>query len=145
MFITTFIITLPLNPILHHMNPVQTITPCILKICLKNITSSQPCTEMPLLVWFVSSKSLPSSGPHLAGYLKLLIEYICRYPPHLDVLSSFCNLKTYPTAVTMGNNNINIRSWFQSHINEIFACCLVIGMKSIYHTETRTWAEYVSQ
>jgi hypothetical protein len=106
-------------------------SPLVFKLQIIHLSLQSCITFCNMLVLYgkmLVPTLLPSSGTHLAGYLKLLIEYTCRYPPHLDVLSS-CNLKTYHTVVTKGNNNnINICCTISdSQINKISACCFVMG------------------
>jgi hypothetical protein len=54
-----------------------------------------------------------AGGPPLVGCLRLLIQYICSYPPYLEVVSSIRNQRMYHAMVT-------------GHPPNMFLCCNLI-------------------
>jgi hypothetical protein len=48
-----------------------------------------------------------TGGPPLAGYPRLLIQYIRIYPPYLEAVSSIRNLRTRHAVVTKGPLNMD--------------------------------------
>jgi hypothetical protein len=50
--------------------------------------------------------TLKARGPPLVGWLRLLIQYNCSYPPYLDGVSSIRNLRTSHAVVTRDPQNM---------------------------------------
>jgi hypothetical protein len=49
----------------------------------------------------------PAGGPTLVGCLRLLIQYICNYPPYSEGVSSIRNLRTCHAMVTRDSPNMD--------------------------------------
>jgi hypothetical protein len=60
------------------------------------------CNMFLFLRWGVVSPSPnpQAGGPPLVGCPRLLIQYICSFPPYLEAFSSICNLRTRHAVVT---------------------------------------------